>query len=167
MYLGDLEAAGRASAHALEMADRSGDPASLAAALRARQLVAAGPEGMEERAALADRMHALGRESRDPTLRMWGHLWRVDVAFERGDLAAVGRELEPLAALRRPSCAPRWRAWHLLQARAVLAQALGRFADARLLADRAVAALPPSAAGRESAPDQPVGVAVAGRTAHR
>jgi DNA-binding CsgD family transcriptional regulator/tetratricopeptide (TPR) repeat protein len=150
MYLGDLEAAGRASAHALEMADRSADPASLAAALRARQLVASGPEGTEERAALADRMLALGREGRDPALRMWGHLWRIDVAFERGELAAVSRELEPLAhcvaELRTPVAR-----WHLLQARAVLAQASGRFADARLLADRAVGALPPSAAGRESA----------------
>ncbi len=150
MYLGDLEAAGRASAHALEMADLSGDPASLAAALRARQLVATGPEGMEERATLADRMYTVGRESRDPTTRMWGHLWRIDVAFERGDLAAVGRELEPLGHCVAEQRTPVAR-WHLLQARAVLAQALGRFADARLLADRAVAALPPSATGRESA----------------
>jgi DNA-binding NarL/FixJ family response regulator len=150
MYLGDLEAAGRASAHALEMADRSADAASLAAALRARQLVVSGPEGAAERAVLADRIYAAGREGRDPTLRMWGHLWRIDVAFERGDLVAVSRELEPLAhcvaELRTPVAR-----WHLLQARAVLAQSLGRFAEARLLADRAVAALPPSAAGRESA----------------
>jgi DNA-binding CsgD family transcriptional regulator/tetratricopeptide (TPR) repeat protein len=150
MYLGDLEAAGRASAHAVAMADRSGDPASLAAALRARQLVASGPEGMAERATLADRMSAVGREGRDPALRMWGHLWRIDVSFELGDLAAVSRELEQLAhcvaELRTPVAR-----WHLLQARAVLAQAVGRFADARLLADRAVAALPSSATGRESA----------------
>jgi len=150
MYLGDLEAAGRASAHALEMADASAEPASLAAALRARQLVASGPEGTEERAALADRMLDLGRAGRDPTLRMWGHLWRVDVAFERGELAAVSRELEPLAHCAAELRTPVAR-WHLLQARAVLAQASGRFADARLLADRAVAALPPSATGRESA----------------
>jgi DNA-binding CsgD family transcriptional regulator len=150
MYLGDLEAARRASAHALAMADRSADPAAVAAALRARQLVASGPEGMEERGALADRMYAVGSEERDPTLRMWAHLWRIDVAFERGDLAAVGRELEPLARCTAELRSPVAR-WHLLQVRAVLAQALGRFADARWLADRAVAALPPSATGRESA----------------
>ncbi|MBB3084062.1 ATP-binding protein [Geodermatophilus sabuli] len=150
MYLGDLEVAGRASAHALAMADRSADPASLAAALRARQLVASGPEGMEERATLADRISAVGHEGQDSTLRMWGHLWRIDVAFERGDLAAVSRELEPLARCVADQRTPVAR-WHLLQTRAVLAQAVGRFADARLLADRAVAALPPSAAGRESA----------------
>jgi DNA-binding CsgD family transcriptional regulator/tetratricopeptide (TPR) repeat protein len=150
MYLGDLGAAGRASAHALEMADRSADLTALAAALRARQLVTSGPEGSEERAALARRMGALGRQAGDAALRMWGHLWQIDVALERGDLSAVSRELEPLEQCATDLRTPVAR-WHVLQARAVLAQALGRFADARLLADRAVAALPPSAAGRESA----------------
>ena len=150
MYLGDVEAAGRASAHALATADRCDDRRAVAAALRARQLVMSGPEGLEERAALADRMSAVGRESQDPALQMWGHLWRIDVAFERGDLAAVGRELEPLAWSVTEQRTPVAR-WHLLQTRAVLAQAQGRFDDARRLADRAVAALPRSAAGRESA----------------
>ena len=97
MYLGDLEAADRASAHALAMADGCDDRAAVAAAMRARQLVVSGPEGMDERAELADRMCALGSEAGDPATRMWGHLWRIDVAFERGDLAAASRELEPLA----------------------------------------------------------------------
>jgi DNA-binding CsgD family transcriptional regulator len=150
MYLGDLHAARRASAHALATADHCGERGAVAAALRARQLVMSGPEGLEERAALADQMHTLGCEALDPALRMWGHLWRIDVAFERGDLAAVGRDMEPLArsvAEQRTPVAH----WHLLQARAVLAQAQGRFYDARRLADAAVAALPRSAAGRESA----------------
>ena len=142
------------------------DPASVAAALRARQLVVSGPEGLEERATLADRMYAVGRDGRDPACRMWGHLWRIDVAFERGDLAAVSRELEPLAHCAAELRTPVAR-WHLLQARAVLAQAVGRFADARLLADRAVAALPPSAAGRESAQINRTALAVPDRPAHR
>jgi DNA-binding CsgD family transcriptional regulator len=150
MYLGDVGAAGRASAHAVAAADRCTDRRAVAAALRARQLVMSGPEGLDERAMLADRMCAAGRESSDPALRMWGHLWRIDVAFERGDLAAVGREVEPLARSVTEQRTPVAR-WHLLQTRAVSAQALGRFGDARRLADSAVAALPRSAAGRESA----------------
>ena len=59
-------------------------------------------------------------------------MWRSS-----GDLAAVSRELEPLAHCAAELRTPVAR-WHLLQARAVLAQAVGRFADARLLADRAV-----------------------------
>jgi DNA-binding CsgD family transcriptional regulator/tetratricopeptide (TPR) repeat protein len=150
MYLGDLDAARLASAHALAAAERCDDRRALAAALRARQLVMSGPEGLEERSTLASRMHALGSEIQDPALRMWGHLWRIDVAFERGDLAAVGRELESLAVSVGQQRTPVAR-WHLLQARAVLAQAQGRFNDARRLADGAVAALPRSAAGRDSA----------------
>jgi DNA-binding CsgD family transcriptional regulator len=150
MYLGDVEAAGRSSAHALAMADRCDDLPSIAAALRARQLVTSGPDGLEERASLADRMYAVGCRGKDPAHRMWGHLWRIDVGFERGDLVAVGRELEPLARTVTELRTPVAR-WHLLQARAVLAQARGGFSDARLLADRAVEALPASAAGRESA----------------
>ena len=105
--------------------------------------------GMEERATLADRMYARRSRSRDPALRMWGHLWRIDVAFERGDLAAVEQELEPLA-----HCAAELRTPVALGTccrRGPSSRRPGRFADSRLLADRAVAALPPSAAGRESA----------------
>ena len=149
MYLGDLEAAGRASAHALAMADRAADPASVAAALRARQLVVSGPEGLEERATLADRMHAVGQMA-GPFLPHVGAPVAARCGVPAGDLAAVSRELEPLAHCAAELRTPVAR-WHLLQARAVLAQAVGRFADARLLADRAVAALPPSATGRESA----------------
>jgi DNA-binding CsgD family transcriptional regulator len=149
MYLGDVEAAARASDEALRVAERSGDAVAVVAALRARQLVATGPDGLEERARLADRMEAAGRASGDPAARMWAHLWRIDVAFERGDLAAVASEVGPLTRCTEEVRGPVAR-WHLLQVRAVLAQAQARFADARRLADEALAALPPSATGRES-----------------
>src|SRR3712207_6299515 len=136
MYLGDVEAARASSGRAITEAEKSGELTAVAAALRARQLVATGPEGVDERSRLADRMAAIGRETRDPLTRMWAHLWRTDVAFQRGELAAVQRELEPLA-----QCAAEGRStvarWHLLQCTAVLAQAQARFADARRLADPA------------------------------
>ena len=150
MYLADVEAARRSSRHAITEAEQSGDLTAVVAALRARQLVASGPDGITERARLADRMAAIGRETRDPVTRMWAHLWRIDVAFQRGDLGAVGRELEPLAQSVEEGRSPVAR-WHLLQCRAVLAQAQGRFADATRLADQALAALPISATGYGSA----------------
>jgi ATP/maltotriose-dependent transcriptional regulator MalT len=150
MYLGDVETACRASESALADAHHSGDQTALAAALRARQLVCTGPEGMAERAGLAEQLMAIGRERRDRGIQMWAHLWRIDVAFQHGDLAAVAAELEPLAWCTEEIRAPLAR-WHLLQCRAVLAQAQGRFADGRQLADEAVATLSPSATGRESA----------------
>jgi DNA-binding NarL/FixJ family response regulator len=150
MYLGDTEAAALASDEALAIAERCGDPVTLVAALRARQLVCSGPEGIAERARLAERMLALGRTTGTPGTRLWGHLWRIDVGFQRGDLASVARELEPLAVCVEQVRGPVAR-WHLLQARAVLAQAQARFADARRLADQALAALPPTATGHQSA----------------
>lgn len=150
MYLADIGTAAAASADALVVAQQCGDPAARIAALRARQLVCSGPDGVAERTRLAEEMLVLGRTAGAPGVGMWGHLWRIDVAFQRGDLDAVERELELLAAVVVQVRGPVAR-WHLLQARAVLAQARARFADARRWADRALAALPPSATGHVSA----------------
>jgi DNA-binding CsgD family transcriptional regulator len=150
MYVADPEAAAAASAEALATAERCADPPALMAALRARQLVRSGPDGVAERARLAEELLALGRATGAPGARMWAHLWRIDVAFQRGDLATVASELGSLAVCAEQVRGPVAR-WHLLQAGAVLAQAQGRFADARWLADEAVAALPPTANGHASA----------------
>jgi DNA-binding CsgD family transcriptional regulator len=150
MYLGDVDAAGPASEQALEVADRCGDPAAVVAALRARQLVCTGPDGVAERARLADRMLAVGRDTADPVAQMWAHLWRIDVAFQRGDLAAVARELEPLGWCTEEVRGPLAR-WHLRQCQAVLAQAQARFGDARVLADQACTAMSSTATGYDSA----------------
>lgn len=105
---------------------------------------------MAERARLAEEMLALARMTGAPGTRMGAHLWRIDVAFQRGDLAAVAgswsRWLRVVEQVRGPVAR-----WHLLQARAVLAQAQARFADAQRLADQALAALPPTATGHPSA----------------
>jgi len=150
MYLGDIDAAGPASRQALAAANECGDQDAVTAALRARQLVCSGPDGVDERARLAERMFAIGRERRDPATQMWAHLWRIDVAFQRGDLPAAAQELELLSRCAQEVRGPVAR-WHLLQCRAVLAQAQARFADGRRLADQALAALPPSATGHGSA----------------
>lgn len=55
-YLGDAEPARPASVEGLALAERSGDPVAVAAALHARQLVCSGPDGLDERADLAERM---------------------------------------------------------------------------------------------------------------
>jgi hypothetical protein len=96
---------------------------------------------VDERARVTEEMLALGRMTGAPGTRMWAHLRRIDVAFQHGDLAAVARELEPLAACAEQARGPVAR-WHLLQARAVLAQSQARFADARRFVDQALAALP-------------------------
>lgn len=150
MYLGDTDVADVASNSALTAAERCGDSRALAAAWRARQLVCSGPDGAADRARLADRMLALGHERRDAAAQMWAYLWKIDLALQRGDLTAVIRHLEALTPCVQELPGPVGR-WHLLQCRAVLAQAQGRFADARRLADRALATLPLSGTARASA----------------
>ncbi|CAN5228316.1 AAA family ATPase [soil metagenome] len=140
MYLGDLESAGPASEEALVLAEECSDWGALVAALHARQLVREGPDGVEERERLAERMLALGRATRNPRVEMWARLWRVDASFERGDLTAVARELETLGPVVQEVGGP-WAQWQLLRGRAVLAQARARFGDARRLAAEAFNAI--------------------------
>jgi DNA-binding CsgD family transcriptional regulator len=125
-----------ASAAALEAGEASHDPDVIVAALRTRQFARSGPDGVADRLALADRMTELGGRCRRADLTMWGHLWRIDAQTQRGDLAAVARELGGL----RP-CASRVggtaAAWHLLRAQALLAQAEARFDDALALGRQA------------------------------
>ena len=136
----EYDVAGRASAEAVVLAKESGDRPALEAALRARRLSLSGPEGLEERAALADRMLELGREAADPHTQMLAHLWHIDAAFERGDLFRVARELEALSWCVAQVRGPHAR-YELLKCRAVLAQAQARFGDAMRLAEDAFSQL--------------------------
>jgi hypothetical protein len=134
--LEEYETASVASADALVLAEQSADSTALRAALRARRLVCSGPEGLDERERLADRMLALGRATADPRTQMWARLWRIDAAFERGDLPRVTGELEGLTRCVGEVRGPHAR-YELLRCQAVLAQAEGRYADAMRGADEA------------------------------
>jgi DNA-binding CsgD family transcriptional regulator len=129
--------------HALALSEQSGDPLAVAAALRARQLVCSGPDGLEDRARLADRMLALGRQTRQAGVEVWARLWWIDASFERGDLGRVASEIDALARCVREIQGPRER-FEVLRCQAALAQAQARFVDARRLADEAFAVMAPS-----------------------
>lgn len=126
IYLPDPEPARLASIEALEVAAECDDNAALAAALRARQVVVADPDGLEERERLMARMTALGGAAGDPWLEMRGRLGAIDAALERGDLSGVAHQITEVkrCALDLGGPLARFRA---LQAEAVLAQAQGRF----------------------------------------
>jgi DNA-binding CsgD family transcriptional regulator len=142
-YLREIDRAWPASEQALALAEQSGDPLAVAAALRARQLVCSGPDGLDERAQLADRMLALGRQTRQAGVEVWARLWRIDAWFERGDLGRVASEIDALARCVREIQGPRER-FEVLRCQAALAQAQARFLDARRLADEAFAVMAPS-----------------------
>lgn len=139
-YLDDPGAAGALSDAAMDLAERCGDSDAMVAAVRARQFVCSGPDGLEERALLSKRMLQLGRESGNADAQTWAHLWAVDVALARGDLAEAAREVDALPWLVDQVRGPIAR-WQLLVARATLAQAHARFDDALRFADQAFGAL--------------------------
>ena len=143
-YLGDEESARAASQEALALGERCGDPVALVAALQARQLAMAGPDGLEERASLAERMLAVGAETpAGASAELWGHLWRIDVAVERGDLATGARELEAVDRCAQ-EVRGRFARWQVLRCRAVVAQGQARFDDARRLGALAFDTLAPT-----------------------
>ena len=143
VFLRQPEAVAVASEEALELAEQSGDHRAIAAALRARQVVCVGPEGLEQRIAFASRMLKLGRESRDPQIEMWARLWRIDAGLEQGDLSVVAEAIELLALTAQRVRGPMAR-FEVTRCRAVLAQAQGRFVDARRLEAEAFAILDPT-----------------------
>lgn len=142
--LGDEESALAASEQAITLAERSGDRAALVAALHARQLATAGPDRLDERASLAERILVVGRQApTDAEAQLWGHLWRIDVAFERGELAAGARELDAVAPFAQ-EVRGRLARWQVLRCRAVLAQAQARFDEAGRLGAQAFDTLAPT-----------------------
>ncbi|MFE3545900.1 ATP-binding protein [Nocardia sp. NPDC059177] len=135
-YLGALDGIDESSRAALASAEHSADPDVLAAALRARQLACGGPDHHAEHRELADRMIATGALARDPSVELWGHLWRIDALWERGELSAITGELPSLRWCAERTGGPLAR-WHLLIAESALAQARAEFDDALELAAQA------------------------------
>lgn len=144
MYLEDVERAESVSGEALAVAEGCGDGPALVAALRARQMARSGPDGVEERSALAQ--HLLAATGPGDEARLWAHLWRIDALVERGELFDAAAELDRLDWAAGRYSGPTGR-WHVLKVRAMLAQAHGRLGDARRLAEQAFAAAPPAGSG--------------------
>ncbi len=113
-------------------ARRSDDPAALVAALRARQLARAGPDGNAERLRLGGRMIELGRRTGAADTVMWGHLWRFDALLQAGRTTEAEAELGPLEEATARSGEPLGR-WHLLRSRIAVSFTRGRFAEAHVL----------------------------------
>ena len=139
-YSGDVVGAEEPAAQALAIAESSADADALVAALRARQLTFSDADHSLERAALAIQMTALGERAGRPPVEMWGRLWTIDVLWERGDLTGIAAEISRLRWCVEEQRSPLPR-WHLLLARAALAQARGQLTEALALGDEAFALL--------------------------
>ncbi|MEV6238289.1 AAA family ATPase [Lentzea sp. NPDC051838] len=129
-YRGEQHRLDSVSSEALVLARQSGDDRALAEALHARQEACPGPSGRAERLGLATEMIDLAHRTRSPRGAMWGSMWRIHALIESGSLAAAQEELPALklACDRVGGAVP---LWHLEIVTACLAQAQGRFDEAR------------------------------------
>ncbi|PVZ14369.1 ATP-binding protein [Actinomycetospora cinnamomea] len=136
---GRPDEAAEISARALAMADRhEHEPEGVDAvlhALHARYEVCGGPGHVDARLAVGRRTIALGQATQRPEALVWGHVWRIDDAFELGatDVVDVGIEALGAVADRLGGSLARW---HELRARAARAHLVGRYEDAFVLAGR-------------------------------
>ncbi|MDF3048577.1 MAG: transcriptional regulator, LuxR family [Pseudonocardia sp.] len=134
-YAGDHTLTRDAGIAALELARAAGDDRALVAALRARHDACPGPAGRRERIRLAAEMLALADHTGAAPTEMWGRLWRIDALVEDGRITEAADELGPLTAAVERVGGP-VSAWHRDRATACVAQALGRFTEARAAARR-------------------------------
>jgi hypothetical protein len=125
-----------ASLEALELAGRSGDPATLAAALSARHVVLSAPQHTTERLDSATEMLELARRAGDRELALQARNWRVVDLFELGDGSRVQAELDAYSALATQARLPSF-SWYVPMWRATLTTLAGRLDEGRKLAQRA------------------------------
>jgi DNA-binding CsgD family transcriptional regulator len=129
---GDRDVALELSRKALDLAESSQDPDAVLDAVRARHLVLSVPDQVAERLALGRRAVEVGASASQPLAELWGHVWRVDAAFQLGNLTAVDTELDAIGHVAQRRRSPLSR-WHHTRLRATRAGLLGEFAEARAL----------------------------------
>lgn len=138
-FAGRPERNGILSREALDLAERSDQADALVAALHARHAATTGPDGVDERSALASRLIRIAEDSELGVQALWRRLWRVDAHFQLGELPLLPAELDEIEVLVDRARQPLFR-WHLLLNRASLAHVTGGFVDAVRLAGAAFAA---------------------------
>ncbi|MFG1707053.1 AAA family ATPase [Nonomuraea sp. M3C6] len=134
MTINDIADADPVSRRALEMAERSGETDAIIDAVHARHQVVGGPDSVEERLSLGNRLREIAGTQDRPIAALWGHTWRIDAAFQLGAIQTVSSELVELEGLADRVGWPLAR-WHLLRGHASLALLAGRFDEAERLAE--------------------------------
>ncbi|GIE33070.1 helix-turn-helix transcriptional regulator [Actinoplanes italicus] len=126
------------SREAMALAERTGDPRALAAAVHARHEALDPIAEAEEVLELGRRSCDLAAVSGRADAELWGRLWRLDGLLTTGDLPGYDAELSVLAALAERIGWPVAR-WHVLRARAARLLLAGRPAACREVAEEAFA----------------------------
>jgi DNA-binding SARP family transcriptional activator/tetratricopeptide (TPR) repeat protein len=126
-----------AGEEAVAMAQRIGDPATLAVAVEGRWIAIEGPDELAEGVGIAasEQMIALGEQIGDKERVFAGHDHRLHFFWMLSDRSAVDVELDTLAALADELRQPAHR-WHVGTGRTMLALMEGRFEEAERLIEQ-------------------------------
>ncbi|MFC4529197.1 AAA family ATPase [Sphaerisporangium dianthi] len=130
------EEAARTSAEALRLAEDCGDPAALLDAVRARAGILDRPGDVAERRRLGELAVGIALRAGRPMSAVRGHIWRLDAAYQVGDLAAVDDGIARLGELAAATRLP-VAGWYHRRAAAARAALAGRWDDARTLSAEA------------------------------
>ncbi len=131
----------RLSLEAVETARRLGEVVPLAFALRARWLAVWGPDGLEERTALAEEILALGVGIGDRETEMIGRARRITCSMEAGAVRAAETDILAHAALANELRMP-YHQWVAASMRGMLTLLDGDLELAEKHADAALGFLP-------------------------
>jgi len=124
------------SREAVEVARRLGEAATLGTALRARWMTVWGPDGLEERSAIAGELLGLARAAGDRELELAGRSLRATSSLQSGDIREVEADVAACARLADELQLPAHR-WTATTMRAMLAQLRGSLDEAETLAEQA------------------------------
>jgi tetratricopeptide (TPR) repeat protein len=102
-YAGQAARAGQFATEAIECAERTGVPALVADCLDAALAAHWGPDELEVRRSLTQRLDDVAAHVLDPDARLQAHLWGLQVACEALDLQAIHRQLRALERLGEES----------------------------------------------------------------
>ena len=128
--------AGSISREAVELARRLGDAASLSGALRARWMVVWGPDGLEERSAIAEELLRLGRAAGDRELELAGRCRRVTSSLQSGDIRTAQADITACSRLAGELRMPAHQ-WMAATMQAMWALLQGSLEEAERLAEQA------------------------------
>ena len=132
----ETEPAGPVSREAVELARRLGDTDSLSGALRARWMTVWGPDGLEERSAIAEELLRLGRAAGDRELELAGRCRRATSSLQSGDARTVAADISACAGLAEELRMPAHQ-WLATTMRAMWALLRGSLEEAERLAELA------------------------------
>lgn len=127
------------SRRAREMAGRLDDPTTQIYVLDAAHFASWGPDTLEERLALANRMIEIASEHGESGATPGsGHFWRIIDALESGDIASVDRDIETYGQLAAQWKQPHF-AWYASVARTMRALLAGELEQGRGMAAESLA----------------------------